>query len=889
MSIIRQTIIDRMRRHNESPEEAAASLSDAFKLQMTELQPVVEAIRREGSRNMLLATPSGVIDTRLEAELGLAGWYTGPEDGDEFWPKLHRQMEEGSLREALPDIDRASTKVVALCADPTVRQLKKRGLVVGYVQSGKTANYTAVMAKAADAGYQLFIVLAGMHNNLRRQTQIRLSKDLIDPNWAPLTGEDADFGVVLNGSAMLSKGTKTIAVVKKNQSRLRALRNWLRDIPEEVRAKVPIMILDDEADQATPNSSTRVNEYTRINQLVREIWSEVKTGTYLGYTATPFANVFMDPSDDDELYPSDFIIDLPKPASYFGAEIIFGREPINDEDTPDDGLDVVRFVPDEDAETLKAPTSAAARAGFDPALPQSLTDAVVWFLTASAIRATRGQKDKHSSMLVHTTHYTAPHFALKASLSALLDKLIDAFANGETDAFRNSFEKESTVVCDIATLPTPDWADVKQSLGQVLKRARVLVDNGHSQDRLDYDREDEHGNTIPETVIAVGGGTLSRGLTLEGLVVSYFIRTSNTYDTLLQMGRWFGFRPGYEDLPRIWMPQSLAEEFRFLALVEEEIREDMRRLETMQVTPKEMGIRVRQHPGRLAIVSKNKMQHADVVRVSFSGKRLQTFILHETDSDTIESNTHAVRKFVRYCSSHSATGFTKHPKAERWLARDVPAEAILDLLSEYEFHPDLASMRSDHISGWIRNVAGDRKWNVVVKGSSQAQYALGDRVIDLGSIDLGLEEKEVPAVNRAPLATSTVGTANLKSLLVQADWYADLDKASVPPKAQYSQARDIRREHAQGNGLLIIYAVSKSSVPLGQAQKKTSSRREMKAPDHLVGIGMIFPEIGHEGVADEGEYYSVHPDWEVPELDEELPSDTEDLANFDGQSMRARS
>lgn len=887
MSVLREAIIDRMRRRSESPEEAAAALSTAFSMPMSALTPVVEAIRREGSRNMLLDTPSGVIDSRIEAELGLAGWYTGPEDGDEFWPKLRDHMESGSLREALPDIDRASTKVVALCADPTVRRLKKRGLVVGYVQSGKTANYTAVMAKAADAGYQLFIVLAGMHNNLRRQTQVRLSKDLIDSNWAPLTTEDADFGTVTNGSAMLSRGTKAVAVVKKNQSRLRSLRQWLRDIPEEIRAKVPIIILDDEADQATPNSATRVNEHTRINELIRDIWAEVKTGTYLGYTATPFANVFMDPSDDEELYPSDFIIDLPRPDTYFGAEAIFGREPLSDEDTPDDGLDVVRDVPDEDAAALKPPTSASARAGFNPVLPQSLTDAVAWFLVATAIRAFRGQSDKHSSMLVHTTHYTSPHFSMKELLGSHLEELRTSFHEGEKGVFKTSFEREISAAREVATKPSPMWTEIEDYLEQALSRARVVVDNGSSDDRLDYDREDEDGTPIPETVIAVGGGTLSRGLTLEGLVVSYFIRTSNTYDTLLQMGRWFGFRPGYEDLPRIWMPKSLADEFRFLALVEEEIREDMRRLEKMQVTPKEMGIRVRQHPGRLAIVAKNKMQHADVVKVSYSGRRLQTFILHETDQNIIAENTSAAIDLITYANQRARGGFTKHAKAARWLARDIPSEAILGFLSRYEFHPDLASMRSDHISGWIRSVAIDRKWNIVVKGSSQSQYTVDGEAIDLGTMDLGLDE-EVPTVSRAPLSTSVVGTANLKSLLVQSDWYADLDRENIPAKAGYDQARDIRRNHAQGNGLLIIYAVSKSSIPLGRAQKTTASRRKMNAPQHLVGLGLIFPDVDHDGIADQGDYYSVHPDWEVPELDEDMPDDTEETSNFDGQSMRSR-
>jgi hypothetical protein len=419
-AFIRQTLIDRMRRHGESLEQAASSFARGMDVPPSELAPVVDSIRREGRRNMLLDTPPGVYSDSLTAEARMAGWYTGPEDGDEIWPRLRAKLESGGLVEVVDEVDKASTKVVAHLADPHIQSLKKRGLVVGYVQSGKTANYTAVMAKAADAGYRLFIVLSGLHNNLRRQTQVRLTSDLVDHDWAPLTSDTADFGNVLNGAAFLSRGVMSIAVVKKNQARLRSLRDWLRDIPESIRRRVPIMLLDDEADQATPNSAAAREQLSRINQLVRQIWDEIPTGTYVGYTATPFANIFMDPNDEKELYPADFIIDLPRPDAYFGAERVFGREPLDDADDPDPGLDMVRDVPDDDAELLKPPSRKDARENFDPELPDSLIDAVTWFLVATSIRRARGQRTVHSSMLVHTTHYVTPHFAMKEQLNCLL-------------------------------------------------------------------------------------------------------------------------------------------------------------------------------------------------------------------------------------------------------------------------------------------------------------------------------------------------------------------------------------------------------------------------------------------------------------------------------------
>ena len=212
----RQTLIDRMRRHGESLEQAAASFARGMGVPVSQLSSAIESIRREGARNMLLDSPPGVFGHSLTAEARMSGWYTGPEDGDEIWPRLRAKLEAGSLRDVVEEVDKASTKVVAHLADPHIRNLKKRGLVVGYVQSGKTANYTAVMAKAADAGYRLFIVLSGLHNNLRRQTQVRLTTDLVDHDWAPLTSDVADFGNVLNGAALLSRGVMSIAVVKKN-------------------------------------------------------------------------------------------------------------------------------------------------------------------------------------------------------------------------------------------------------------------------------------------------------------------------------------------------------------------------------------------------------------------------------------------------------------------------------------------------------------------------------------------------------------------------------------------------------------------------------------------------------------------------------------------------
>ena len=258
----------------------------------------------------------------------------------------------------------------------------------------------------------------------------------------------------------------------------------------------------------------------------------------------------------------------------------------------------------------------------------------------------------------------------------------------------------------------------------------MVVDNGMSDDRLDYGRTQE-GQPVIETVIAVGGGTLSRGLTLEGLVVSDFTRTSNTYDTLLQMGRWFGYRPGYEDLPRIWLQASLADEFKFLALVEEEIRQDMHHMERTNVTPRELGVRVRAHPGRLAIVAKNKMQHADIVRISYSGQRLQTIIFDESDHLGVQSTNLSVTR--RLIASLRRDQEASHNRG-RWSFGDVAADLVVEFIRGYEFHPDQVGMRADHMAGWIERAAADRLWNVVVMGSQREHRGPDGQRIDSGGL-----------------------------------------------------------------------------------------------------------------------------------------------------------
>lgn len=875
-------MIIRQCRDRNVPLREAAELVRKY-LRGSELHDLVDPalirIQDEQLKHITLDTPAGVVDHNDETRQ--AAWYAGPIADDIFWPFLRKELEQGSLAPVVEDIDVASTKVVAQLADPHRSGLKKKGLVLGYVQSGKTANYTAVMAKAADAGYRFFIVLSGMHNNLRRQTQIRVSGDLGAQKWHKWTTEEDDFGGGGDGTAILASKVPSLAVVKKNKNRLEALRDWLRQIPEDVRRRVPILLLDDEADQATPSTAKLRSEKRGINKLVNEIWDEVRVGTYLAYTATPFANVFMDPEDEEDLYPSDFIIDLPRPNNYFGAEQIMGRDSLGEDDEPDLGLDMVRSVAD--AEGLRPPSNPDEREVFDPPLPSSLVDAVRWFVLATAIRETRGAGGKHSSMLIHTTHYVHPHFSMEQRVEDLLESFREEVANEETGLFFDCFLEEVGRVWQLAPEDGPEWELVESLLAQTLEETRVVVDNGDSTDRLDYASA---GSGRAEKVIAIGGGTLSRGLTLEGLVVSYFTRTSNTYDTLLQMGRWFGFRPGYEDLPRLWMQDSLESEYRFLALVEEEIRREIRYLEQMGVTPRELGVRVRAHPGRLAIVSRAKMGAAKQVELSYSGKRVQTFIFDTSEGEDLEvggsvlaKNVRAARSFVQTCDREA--GFRRIEAKQRWLAREVESSVITKFLRAYTFHRDQLTMDSESIIGWIDKLSPSLSWNVAVVGSSRGSSA-GDG--GGRGVDIGLGEMVTPVV-RAPLRTpdAASGTANIKALMSPGDWFLDLDPAQVNKLKEndVTEPRKIRAKLADGHGLVVLYPVSKDSKPA--TEQSARSRRAMDAKEDLIGVGIIFPDTDKLGMAGDGDYFAVPTRGvrdveDVEEEEEPFPQDLEGTA-----------
>ncbi|MDX3190282.1 Z1 domain-containing protein [Streptomyces sp. MN03-5084-2B] len=798
--------------------ETAIKRMELFGAEDELLQRIAERHERETIRIREREEPRSVIlDNRYT-------WYTGPRPRDKYWPALEELLRKsGWSQESLDDLDGASTKVVSLLSHPRVTQFSTKGLVVGYVQSGKTTNFTAVTAKAADRGYKLFIVLAGIHNGLRRQTQLRLVDQLVKPNpsrWLQLTDPDKDFTPPANAAAYLSKNNKqhVLCVIKKNPRVLEKFSAWL-ETASEYLADCPALIIDDEADQATVATET-------INPLIIEVLGRLPKSAYVGYTATPFANLLIDPSAKD-LYPEHFIVNLPKPKGHFGTEVLFGRDVMDGEDPEDvfDGYDMIRQVPASEVDLVR-PSSRADADGFQPVLTDTLRAAVRYFWLSTAARRVRKTGNPHSTMLVHTSVNTAVHNSFKSPLTKLRNESAALLRAGDTrllTELRELWERETArVPADLFGEQVVKFDELVPLLPGVLQDCRIIMDNSGSKDRLDY----ENG---PVVAIAVGGNTLSRGLTLEGLAVSFFVRSVSAYDTLLQMGRWFGFRNGYADLPRIWMTDELRDWFRHIATVESEMRRDIDVYMVEDKTPMTFAVRLRTHPA-LRVTAAAKMTNAVPSASAYGGQRVQTRYFR-TDRDWLVGNQAAARKLVE----QAALEGSPEPAGQNGnkLIRGVPHELITKFLREYQFHEKSqecdSELLTDYIARRIAKSGALRGWNVAIIGGSAGKETPKEFAF--------AGDLTVRMVTRSALNGDNADFVDIKTLMSRRDAAIDLNTSSVQGELTEEKIKGLRLQQSPHTALLALYAIDKDSKP----DPPRIERRPLNAAADVIGVGLVFP------------------------------------------------
>lgn len=880
LEIVRGMVDDARRARKLSYENAVADTRaklESFQPgALADLDLLVEEHRSEIQQATKLSEKS-TSHEELEDERAI-GWYAPNVHPGGAWEGLRDRMSSGGLKDAIGSIDRAADAVMSHLAQPMVKDDKRRGLVIGNVQSGKTANYAAVIAKALDEGYKFVIVMSGIHSNLRQQTQRRLERDLgtqIDKaDWHRLTSVDGDIGRadIKNASGIVSKSERILAVVKKNSMRLKNLSDFIKAVDPATLANTPILIIDDESDQATPDASAAsANEPTAINQRMTGIWKLVGNGTYVGYTATPFANVFIDPNDDSALYPADFLSVLPTPDTYFGAEDLFGLST----DSSARVSDLVRHIDDSELEHL-VPATGKNAPPFDPQVTPSLSEAIRWFIVAAAVRRLRGQAEQHSTMLVHTTHRVDPHFEMRDEVERFLDPLRQAALDGDVEDFYDEFHAEMNRAAELYTGngPAITWPLVSSEIPNVLRTLKVAVDNGEADEaeRLDYTGDK------PQTVIVIGGGTLSRGLTLEGLFVSFFCRSSNAYDTLLQMGRWFGYRKGYEDLQRVWVSSRLDSDYRFLATIEADLRSEIGRMTAAQRTPRQIGLRIRQHPGRLEITSKNKMKHVVKVQVDFENFQLQTT---RFDLDGLQQSNEHIRQFLQQLNSymHSGSG------GRSVLYKDVPSRQVINFIKDFQVHHSYHDLVQGAID-WAGKKLPDTTWNVVLSsGKGTEQFRAGAVAVD--------------TVKRAPLVNGRQDGPNaeidVKALMSAGDLISDLAiEKSIPglAPAKMSNRAQLefrkRQDGASGRGLLVLYPISRTSDSTSDTRRPmvdalTEIDTSLATHEPLFGIGLVTPSDTMGVVPNKGDFVAVQPDYtDEDEFVENVPEDNEKDFSGDG-------
>ncbi len=672
------------------------------------------------------------------------------EVGDFYWSRYRRLLNLKGLPKSVIDAtDEITDRVLDRLGNPNnLSPWSRRGMVVGHVQSGKTANYTGLICKAADAGYRLIVVIAGIHNNLRNQTQARIDEGFIGRDTGRLAHankaqrqkiigvgqfDQREFPVSLTNTLRdFNKATATtftaqlsqinvpvVLVIKKNSSTLKNLLEWLKEHSVHQSTQMvsqPMLLIDDEADNASINTAYQRDEVTRINSQIRELLSMFHRSCYVGYTATPFANIFIDPDTDDDalkqdLFPRDFIIGLDAPSNYFGAQKIF--------------LDArgqhIRLIDDnEDVLPMKHKIDHPV-----DVLPGSLVKAVRAFIVARAIRNARGQQASHASMLVNASRFTDVQGRLRSRIADVMAHIRNAVAvdagkgpkalrNLEIAALHATWQHE------FADAEGADWPSVQARLHEVLVAARVVEVNASKRAQaLDYDHVGEHGITV----IAVGGFSLSRGLTLEGLTVSYFLRNSMMYDTLMQMGRWFGYRPGYEDLCRVWMPADGVGWYAHIHEAMDDLQTQLKRMELAKATPAQFGLAVRSHPEALIVTARNKMGTGKElpVKVGLAENLIETTRI-VLDNAQLDANLRAGENLLTDAASMGVP-CSERPRGYLLFAVDV--ELIKDFLRGYRTELGIRPVNpltdpkliNDYIDARSDNELA--KWDVFIASSTR--------------------------------------------------------------------------------------------------------------------------------------------------------------------------
>ena len=835
----------------------------------------------------------------VSADGGPKPWFEDwdPSNGY-YWVRQRQYLLDhiGRTEKALDALDDDSDRVLSHLEDPRddgPDTFNTRGLVIGYVQSGKTENFSALIAKTADLGYKVVIVLSGMHNSLRQQTQRRLDRELglvagvgvglPEPGkrWLSQTTADllGDFDPGTTDPNVLQGNEQVIFVVKKFGRVLDRVIDFIEKAKPP--ANLPVLIIDDEADQASINTGgnrpaaqgedaeedddfdltdvldeldTEVDleeeaDPSKINAKIRRIISLFQRVAYVAYTATPFANVLIPHEAEDkevyeDLYPKDFLLTLPPKPGYVGTERLFGRDTLDG--TPEgelEGLDVIRFIPEADMPSV-LPMGIKV-ADFEPSVPDSMEIAIAdWVLATGALLERVDGDDHPSSMLIHIHQRTRVQNLLKPQVDAFVQGLRREWRYGD-GTLRKQLESRwdsefRPVTVRIDAERDLGFAQIEPHIDRLFKDPiPVLALNSGTEDILDYEAEPNIKAVI------IGGNRLSRGMTLEGLLVSYYMRKTPYYDTLLQMARWFGYREWYVDVTRLWTTEYLASWFRDLSLREEELRQQVAAAEKAHLSPISVGYKIRSHPAMM-VTAQNKMGAGRVQRLSYSGRMIQTTRFRLDSTEWLTANLDATKTFF---------GRLREPEEDEsgvpiW--RDVPWELVVELLGQYHTVQDRTSFDADAVRRYIRTQAEHHdelvRWQVAISTPKHPNPKL-DKV-DLNVSGFG----PVDAISRTRLKKDPTSIGVLTSPagktgpLWQGDEEIGLTKEQIMAARQqltedeFESIRDaLLAQRPTSDGLLVAYPISRKSEKRPNSTARLDLFDDQASGQDVIGLAFAFP------------------------------------------------
>lgn len=745
----------------------------------------------------------------LVGRQGEINWY--------YWQRYRKHlMKKGFPAHVAATLDRLTDKIADHLEDPTKEGgWARKGMVVGHVQSGKTANYIGLVCKAADAGYRVIIVLAGNLNSLRNQTQERVDSDF--SGWC--TRERKRIGSAIFGTerrpvcfttsiedfnkqtaSAIAMGLEAlkepvVLVIKKNKSTLENLHSWLKENNTHNLQRFPMLLIDDEADHSSINTNKEDRDPTAINLAIRNLLSLFARSSFVGYTATPFANIFIDPETVDEmengdayrdLFPRDFILSLDPPDNYVGPQQLLSDE---------SNLDCIRSILDSE---ILLPIKH--KIDFVPeGIPDSLNRAICCFILAGTIRLLRGQVGKCHSMMVNASRFTKVQNALAGLILEQVKQFKQSIVNYAALPPKTALENKdlhmlSEVFSQEFAAVEFKWPDIQKKIREAADPIEVLVVNSSSQDTLDYSlRSYPNGRSV----IVVGGLGLSRGLTLEGLSTSYFLRNSIMYDTLMQMGRWFGYREDYADICRIFMTPAAKSWYSHIAEATEELRQDFKTMERAKLTPKDFGLRVRSHPASLIVTARNKMRTGRKVpmQIALEGRSVETCVILG-DDDSLKHNQKVLETVCRQAEKE-VKGRPEPGMGRLW--KSVPPAVVLTAVRAFRNHPESLMTYADPLVQYIDwlNSKGAR-FDILLRYSTEGKktHPVADLEIPLSRRTVACLDENRIEFNRRRVASMGDERAGLTEREIEE--VKKNNGGKNPPDRLYRQVKG-------RNPLLIIY------------------------------------------------------------------------------------